>query len=434
MADPQMSNSTGPTPPGTPSFTTDRRGAILDTQENIRTAIIKLGVSISYNVFANQIIIAGLQGFGPVICDAALDRLWLLIDDTYRFKPDKQTFLVVVKDFARRNTFHPVGQYLGTLQWDKTPRISKWLTTYGGAEDNPYTNRVGEIVLLAAVCRIYQPGCKFDEMLVLENSTQGTNKSSAWEILAVKPEWFLDDLPLASDAQRVLEQTEGKWIVESAELVGMKDNKVEQLKAFLSRKFDRSRRAWGTFTEERPRQFIIVGSTNSTQWLYDPTGNRRFWPVGVERFDLKALERDRDQLWAEAVEKAAAGASIRLEPALWDAAAAEQEKRVQEHPMEDVLRTAIGGREGRITTESLWKILEFSTKERGNIRAQRISNSMRKLGWERPGKSGQFKVNGVNVSGYVKGDEPRKLHEVLTVKDGIVIWNDGSQSRRPGSV
>ena len=78
---------------------------------------------------------------------------------------------------ANHHRFHPVCNYLDALQWDGVPRIDRWLITYGGAKDGDYVRAVGALVLVAAVRRVRSPGCKFDEMLVLENPEQGTNKS-----------------------------------------------------------------------------------------------------------------------------------------------------------------------------------------------------------------------------------------------------------------
>jgi predicted P-loop ATPase len=141
--------------------------------------------------------------------------------------------------------------------------------------------RVGRLWLVAAVRRIREPGCKFDEMLVLESPTQGLDKSSALAALAVKDDWFTDQLPLNADDKKVIETLAGRWIVEAAEL-----------KAFLSQRIDRARMSYGRLVTEVPRQCVIVGTTNDDAYLRDSTGNRRFWPVKIDRFDLAALRRD----------------------------------------------------------------------------------------------------------------------------------------------
>ena len=117
------------------------------------------------------------------------------------------------------------------------PRIGQWLATYGGPDDTTYARAVGELILVAAGRRVRQPGVKFDEMLVLE-SPQGTNKSTALKALAVRDDWFTDDLPLNAEAKRVIDALSGKWIVEAVELKGMRQGGVNHLKGLLSRTHD----------------------------------------------------------------------------------------------------------------------------------------------------------------------------------------------------
>src|SRR3546814_16649635 len=93
----------------------------------------------------------------------------------------------------------------------------------------------------------------------------------------------------------------------------MRKGEVEHLKAFLSRQEDTARMSYERLPVIVPRQCVIIGTTNSERYLRDLTGNRRFWPVRVEGFDLEALRRDRDQLWAEAAAREAERASIRLD-------------------------------------------------------------------------------------------------------------------------
>src|SRR5262249_34769653 len=255
---------------------------------------------------------------------------------------------IVLGNTARLNGFHPVRDYLDALQRDGVPRVDKWLITYAGGEDSKYTRAVGALMLIAGVQRGDPPCLKLDEMLRLEHPQQGTDKSSAWAVLAVQEEWFTDDLPLNVEGKRVIEQTRGKWIIEAAELSGIRKADTEHLKAMLSRRVDRGRLAYGRLPTEVPRQFIVVGSVNKTEYLRDTTGNRRFWPVLIARFDLDALRRDRDQLWAEAAVREAKGESIRLVRELWPEAAKEQQQRLADDPFVTVLATHLGHLESQV--------------------------------------------------------------------------------------
>src|SRR5262249_36306930 len=154
------------------------------------------------------------------------------------------------------------------------------------------------------------------------------------------------------------------WFVEAADMSGMRKADVEHLKALLSRQVDRARMAYGRITIEYPRQFIIVGTTNSAIYLKDVTGNRRFWPVKVKQFDIATLRRDRDQLWAEASVREAEGASIRLAPALWVAAGEQQAERTVNDPWLDILTEVLGDLKGKLLNIDAWKIINLNDSHR----------------------------------------------------------------------
>jgi len=367
---------------GADGFELDRNGRSIPNQRNIRRALELLGVGVRYDAFNDQILVDGLAG-RTVLDDPVVKELWLLVEERYRFLSTKDFFFTVVEEAARRNAFHPVRDYLDGLAWDGEKRLDRWLVTYGGAQDTEYACAVGAITLVAAVRRVRKPGCKFDEMLIFEMPTQGKDKSTAIQVLAVRDEWFSDDLPLNSDGKRVIEQTRGKWIVEASELSGMRKSDVEHLKAMLSRTSDRARLSYDRLTTDRRRQFVIIGTTNATYYLRDTTGNRRFWPVAVTGFDLVALARDRDQLWAEAAAReASAGASIRLDSKLWFAAGEEQEEREIADPWLEVLRAATNGFKGKILGEDAWKLVRMSPDRRTQDHNGRLGGAMRTLGFE----------------------------------------------------
>ena len=332
----------------------------------------------------------------------------------------------MLTDHARQRAFHPIVDYLDGLRWDGVERIDKWLTTYGGAHDTPYTNAVGALMLVAAVRRVRQPGVKFDEMLVLE-SEQGKDKSTALKVLAVHEDWFTDDLPLNADGKRVIEAFAGKWIVEAGELKGMKKGGVAHIKGFLSRSRDRGRMSYDRREREVGRQVVIFGTTNDSRYLRDTTGNRRFWPVSVSVFDIDALRRDRDQLWAEAAAREAAGASIRLDKDLWAAAEAEQDARRVEDPYFETLHSALGEElEGKLRGEDAWRIVGKPRGMRTQDDNDRLGDAMRRLGFERK----QRRFGGPSPEWcYVRGGKgvphlvPRfgpdgELEGVVQVRDG----------------
>jgi hypothetical protein len=400
-------------------LSTDNRGAPFKTQANIRVALLKMGVTLQYDLFADRTLVDGLADFGPVMDDAAFDRIWLLLDRRFKLDVSKDLLRTVVTDTARLNKFHPVQDYLSDQVWDGVERIDTWLTTYGGVEDNEYTRAVGALVLVAAVRRVRQPGCKFDEMLILEQEEQGTDKSTALATLAVREEWFSDDLPLNISGKEVIETTRGRWIIEAGEMSGMKRADVGHLKALLSRQVDRARLAYGRFTSEVPRQCIFIGTTNDLEYLRDTTGNRRFWPVRCQRFDIAALQRDRAQLWAEAATREASGASIRLAAALWPKAAAQQASRLTVDPwMEALGEAGLDEMSGKVSMRVIWTILDVRGGQQGQDQSKRVGQAMHCLGWQRANSGGTVKIGGKLVSGFVKGEKPWKTVWASRDKEG----------------
>jgi hypothetical protein len=409
------------------AFECDKDGRPLAmSQRNIRVAIRRLGVTLRHDLFAGRNLIEGLDGFGPALDDPAINRLWLMVDERFQFRPPREFFLTVVTDAARLNAYHPVAEYLAALRWDGVERIGRWLSTYGGAADTPYTRAVGELVLVAAVRRVRNPGAKFDEMLVLE-SPQGTNKSTALKLLATRDAWFTDDLPLNADTKRVIEALSGKWIVEAGELKGLKKGGADHLKSFLSRTHDRARLAYDRLESEVPRQCVIIGTTNDSRYLRDATGNRRFWPVKVEGFDLEALRRDRDQLWAEAAAREAEGVPIRLDPKLWADAAEEQEARRVEDPYFETLHAALGeDGDGKLRAEDAWRIVGRPSGMRTQDDNERLGDALRRLGFERK----QRRFGGNPEWCYVRGDgEVRLVPEFGP--DGVIVGVHRGTWREP---
>lgn len=211
---------------------------------------------------------------------------------------------------ASKRAFHPIRNYIESCIWDGTPRVENWLTTYCKAADNLYTRFVGRKTLIAAVARVFSPGCKFDYVLTLEGA-QGIGKSYMWEILTSP--WFTD-APLHIQDRSAIEIMRGKWVVELAEMDALTKYESQTIKGFLSRNEDRCRMAYERKAKSFPRQNIFVGSINPevTGWLKDRTGNRRYWPVAVGKIDLEGLKRARDYIWAEAYQLFQSGEDLRI--------------------------------------------------------------------------------------------------------------------------
>ena len=192
---------------------------------------------------------------------------------------------------SHRHILNPVKDWLNSIEplWDKVPRLGTWLHRYAGADFNEYTGTVGKIALTAAVARIYEPGIKFDSILILEGA-QGTFKSTLVETLGGS--WYLD-MSLKDSDKDIIDELRGCWIVEMSELSGFNKKEVDWLKGFLSRKVDRCRLSYGRRSQDFPRQVVFIGTMNPSgdnSYLRDDTGNRRFWPVSCGKIDIAGLK------------------------------------------------------------------------------------------------------------------------------------------------
>jgi predicted P-loop ATPase len=224
----------------------------------------------------------------------------------------------------------PVKDYLLSLRWEGAERLSSWLVTHLGAHDAPaeYLKGVARAWMIAMVARALEPGCKADHILILEGP-QGRLKSSALKALMPDEAWFSDEISTLGTKDSA-QDLRGKWLIELSELSAMQRAEVERTKAALSRCVDHYRPSFGHYSRDFPRRNGFAGSTNHDAYLLDDTGNRRIWGVKVGTILLDALERDRDQLWAEAVRAYQAGERWWLDPAVESHAAAEQAKRLEE--------------------------------------------------------------------------------------------------------
>ena len=194
---------------------------------------------------------------------------------------------------------------MNTLVWDGQSRIDGFLRRWIRCEDNLYTREVSRLIFAGGIHRLYDPGCKFDLMPVLIGTHQGEGKSTLVRMLAMRDEWFTEVTEF--EGPRSVEGLEGAWICEVSELLALtKTKETEAVKAFLSRQKDRHRTPYDKRPEDRPRQCIMIGTTNKERFLTDATGNRRFLPVkvnqsGYDIFDrLDALREDIRLCWAEA--------------------------------------------------------------------------------------------------------------------------------------
>ena len=240
-----------------------------------------------------------------------------------------------------RHRYHPIKDYLNSLRWDGVPRLDRLIIDYIGADDTPINRVMTRKHFTAAVTRIFRPGCKYDYCLIL-TGPEGSGKSTLLNKMG--GEWFNDSV-VTTEGKEGMDQLRRAWIVEMGELSSIKRSDVEQVKSYLSKQVDIYRAAYERRTNEHPRQCVFCGTTNEQFFLKGNTGNRRFWVIAVNPVFRKysdwtgALDRDRDQLWAEAVHYYKQGEKLYLDKDMEDEARQRQAEYNDDHddPLAEIL-------------------------------------------------------------------------------------------------
>ena len=251
----------------------------------------------------------GYNRTGTAITDTDMNYLLLYLEETYGLTSEKK-ITAAIGIVANENGYHPVRDYLNGLSWDGQERIRYCLRHFLGADTDQYTYEALRLFLLGAIHRAFCPGCKFEVMLCLVGG-QGAGKSTFFRLLAVKDEWFSDDLRKLDD-DNVYRKLQGHWIIEMSEMIATANAKsIEEIKSFLSRQKETYKVPYETHLADRKQQCVFCGTSNTLDFLpLDRTVNRRFVPVMVhpELAEVHILEDEPAarayliQVWAEAME------------------------------------------------------------------------------------------------------------------------------------
>lgn len=242
---------------------------------------------------------------GKPFDDNETTRISLWLDRIYMLRIASENLVRAVNHVAMEHPFHPIREWMDGLVWDGTPRVDGLIATYLRGLPSELNTRLSRAWMIAAVARIYEPGCKFDNLLVLVGD-QGEGKSQACAALSPNPNWTAETTFKVGEKD-TFQLIQGVWLYEIAELKSLRGASDEAVKAFLSTRKDRFRRPYGRFPEVHLRSVVFIGTTNLDEFLSDETGSRRYWPAYVGVPDIRGIVRDRAQLWAEAVQAYRAG-------------------------------------------------------------------------------------------------------------------------------
>lgn len=299
---------------------------LLSNLENI-IMFEPMGKSLAYNEFTHEIFWQG-----EPLTDSNINEFRMLVDRKYQVKFTKDDTLAVIELVSRKkNTFHPIKQMIEAKSWDGIQRVETIFIEYLGVDENSYTRAVARKWLSGAVARIYEPGIKF-EMVPIIAGKQGIGKSTLFQKLG--GDFFTDSLRSLGTTKDDFQLLIGTWIIELGELSSMNTTETDQIKSFVSARSDKIRLPYAKTTQTFKRTSVFAGTTNTSQYLNDLTGNRRFLPLPINHKPEKDVFQLKDdtvqQIWAEAYQLYRNGETLFLDDILDNAIADEYREEATE--------------------------------------------------------------------------------------------------------
>lgn len=282
-----------------PLLVSTDKGAVKQLLSNLENIIMfePIGKSLAFNEFTQEIFWKG-----EPLKDSHINEFRMLADRKYHVKFTKDDTLAVIEMVAKKqNIFHPIKEMIHAKPWNKVERVETIFIDYLGVEDNSYTRAVTRKWIAGAVARIYEPGIKF-EMVPIIAGKQGLGKSTLLQKLG--GDFFTDSLRSLGTTKDDFQLLIGTWIIELGELSSMNTTETDQIKSFVSAKSDKIRLPYTKMPQTYKRTCVFAGTTNTSQYLNDLTGNRRFLPLPIKGKPLKDVFQLTDdviqQIWAEA--------------------------------------------------------------------------------------------------------------------------------------
>jgi hypothetical protein len=364
----------------------DKNGQALAILPNLTTILSVPEISgqhIAYDTFTDKVVCSpfGTDLWRPIRdTDYTATRLWL--ENSARFFPvSKELVRDTIYYIAESNAVDTAQKWLTSLKWDGVKRVTNFFPMYMGTIATKYERECGDYLWSALAGRIMNPGCQADMTPILVGQ-QGVGKSQGVKAMVPDPQFYVE-IKLGDDDDKLARKMRGALIGELAELKGLHDASMEQVKAFITRTHEQWIPKYVEHATTFARRIVFIGTTNETEFLSDKQ-NRRWLPIRVSEVDVEAIKRDRDQLWAEA-------AIMWMENGIsWRGAQESATEKHEEFKMVDgwgeIIENWIEGEKGttafrthRILTEAIG--LEMRQVNRSH--EMRVGRVMTELGYER---------------------------------------------------
>jgi predicted P-loop ATPase len=371
-----------------------KKRVVCRLEQDYRLIENRLSKGLRYNQLLNK-----PELFGEPF-PAEESRLRLIIDYGLPIKSGKEDCLEIVLKLARKKPFNPIAEYLEQCYQEHghdTSILDGIAERYFGNNEDIAQEQLTK-TLIRAVARAYKPGCKADEVTVLAGP-QGFNKSEFLKALA-SPAWFCDDFSDPRDKDHLLKLHES-WIIEWAELHGLTKREATKVKAFITTSRDRIRRPYGREAEQIPRPSIMVGTSNDSEFLTDPTGNRRWWIIKVnQKIPLELAREERDRIWGAAVALHKQGVTWWLDADQESQAEVVRKEYEAVDAWHELIESYLDSRSEVSVNDIFANCLDIEPGQQDNPKRSRITNVLRRLGWET--QPNAVRRNGQRVRLWVK--------------------------------
>lgn len=310
-----------------------------------------------------------------------ITKLLVLMQQMATFEKLKKTTLSEALDMYVKqpeNVRNEPQEWLNSLKWDERSRIDTFFIDYMGAEDSEYTRSVSRNFWLSLVARIVRPGCKVDNMVILEGA-QGVGKSSAMRLIGGD---YYAEVAIDPHKKDFIGSLQGKFLIEIGELASFTKSETEHVKQIISAAVDVYRKPYGSEHLDVKRQSVFVGTTNNSTYLKDDTGNRRFWPIACGDIDLEAITRDREQFFVEALLRVNLGEPWHLVP--YDIATTIQTERLEVDDMTNLVEQYLVGK-SEVTAFEVWTAKDVfnGLSDFKPVEQKRVAKILKSLKWKR---------------------------------------------------
>jgi predicted P-loop ATPase len=289
--------------------------ALLDKGENGLPYVTLANISTiiqHYPAFAGKIwldtfkgqIYHTLHGDTELWTDADARQVCVTIQQQLRLnKVTLSDVCQAVEHAAEVNGRDSLRVWLDSLSWDGTSRLDNWLCDCLGMDRTPYTMAVSRNWPIAMVARAYSPGCKVDNMPVLEG-TSGISKTTFLEVLG--GEWY-KALPQSFGEKDFLQGLQGAWLVEIPDMTSFSRKEHGHIIAIITIRTDSFRAPYGRYVENHKRTAVFAATSETDDYLSDIRGRRRYWPLRCTEIDIDSVHGQRQQVFAEAIVRYKAG-------------------------------------------------------------------------------------------------------------------------------